>query len=75
MSSTAHSKLAAVTGIDEGAVASAPQVRSVYVYEAPVRVWHWINATAILVLCMTGYLIGSPLPSAGGEASDHFPLG
>ena len=75
MSSTAHSKLADVTGIDEGAVASAPQVRSVYVYEAPVRVWHWINATAILVLCMTGYLIGSPLPSAGGEASDHFQMG
>ena len=75
MSSTAHSKLADVTGIDEGAVASAPQVRSVYVYEAPVRVWHWINATAILVLCMTGYLTGSPLPSAGGEASDHFQMG
>ena len=32
-----------------------------YVYEAPVRLWHWINAACILVLAVTGYLIGSPL--------------
>lgn len=49
--------------------------KAVYVYEAPVRIWHWINAIAILVLCLTGYLIGSPLPSIGGEASDHFMFG
>ena len=36
---------------------------SVYVYEAPVRLWHWINAAAIMVLIVTGFLIGSPLPS------------
>jgi Ni/Fe-hydrogenase 1 B-type cytochrome subunit len=49
--------------------------QAVYVYEAPVRLWHWINALAILVLCVTGYFIGSPLPSIGGEASDHFVMG
>ena len=32
-----HSSLADVTGIDPEAVAHAPQVRSVYVYQAPVR--------------------------------------
>jgi len=48
---------------------------AVYVYEAPVRLWHWINATAITVLCLTGYFIGSPLPTLSGEASDHFLMG
>ena len=48
---------------------------AVYVYEAPLRLWHWINATAITVLCLTGYFIGSPLPTLSGEASDHFLMG
>ncbi|MDP2781049.1 Ni/Fe-hydrogenase, b-type cytochrome subunit [Devosia sp.] len=48
---------------------------AVYVYQAPVRLWHWINAIAILVLAVTGYLIGSPPPSVGGEASDSFVFG
>lgn len=67
--------LADVTGIDEAAVRAAPQVRSVYVYEAPVRLWHWLNAIAIVVLAVTGYFIGVPLPSTPGEASDHFLMG
>lgn len=67
--------LADVTGIDPEAVAHAPQVRSVYVYEAPVRAWHWINALAIVVLCVSGYLIGRPLPTVQGEASEHFVMG
>src|SRR5512146_2969515 len=70
-----HSTLADVTGIDEDAVAHAPQVRSVYVYEAPVRAWHWINALAIVVLAITGYFIGTPLHSTPGEASDHYLMG
>lgn len=48
---------------------------AVYVYEAPVRAWHWVNALAIVVLFVTGFLIGSPLPSLSGEASDHFLFG
>ena len=30
----------------------------IYVYEAPLRLWHWVNALCIVVLCITGYLIG-----------------
>lgn len=45
----------------------------VYVYEVPVRLWHWINALAIVVLCITGYLIGQPPPSITGE--DAFLFG
>ncbi len=47
----------------------------VYVYEAPVRLWHWVNAAAIVVLGVTGYFIAYPLPSLGGEASDHYLMG
>jgi Ni/Fe-hydrogenase 1 B-type cytochrome subunit len=48
---------------------------AVYVYQAPVRLWHWVNASSILVLGITGYLIGSPPPSVGGEASASFLFG
>ena len=49
--------------------------KAVYVYEAPVRIWHWLNAISIAVLSVTGYFIANPLPSIGGEASDHFLMG
>lgn len=49
---------------------------SVYVYEVPVRLWHWINALSIIVLCVTGYLIGSPPPSMDiSEATHQFVFG
>lgn len=49
---------------------------SVYVYEAPVRLWHWTNAAAIMVLIVTGYLIGSPPPTMiVGEATHQFVFG
>ena len=49
---------------------------SVYVYEAPVRLWHWINAAAIFVLCLSGWFIGSPPPSMQiAEATHQFVFG
>lgn len=49
---------------------------SVYVYETPVRLWHWINALAIIVLCATGWFIGSPPPSMQiAEATHQFVFG
>jgi Ni/Fe-hydrogenase 1 B-type cytochrome subunit len=47
----------------------------IYVYEAPVRIWHWVTAVAMVVLMVTGYLIGSPPPSVGGEAAFRFLFG
>ncbi len=47
----------------------------VYVYESPLRLWHWVNALCIVLLCITGYLIAKPPPSVPGEASEHFVLG
>lgn len=32
----------------------------VYVWEIPVRVFHWVNALCLVLLGATGYLIGSP---------------
>lgn len=49
---------------------------SVYVYEAPVRLWHWINAACIFVLVFTGWFIGNPFPSMQiGEATHQFIFG
>lgn len=63
------------TGVDDAAVLQAPTLRSMYVYEAPVRLWHWVNALCIVTLAATGYLIGSPPPSTPGEAHDTFLFG
>ncbi len=54
---------------------SAPGTQRVYVYDLPLRLWHWFNALSIVALCVTGYLIASPPVVAGGEASDHFLMG
>ncbi|WP_028714009.1 Ni/Fe-hydrogenase, b-type cytochrome subunit [Paracoccus sp. J55] len=59
-----------------GAPHQVTRQTSVYVYEAPVRIWHWINAACIMVLCVTGWLIGSPPPSMQiAEAYDQFVFG
>jgi Ni/Fe-hydrogenase 1 B-type cytochrome subunit len=47
----------------------------VYVYDAATRIWHWVTMLSIVTLCVTGYFIGSPLPSIGGETAYHFFFG
>ena len=37
------------------------EYRRVYVWEMPVRAYHWINAIALTMLCITGFLIGHPI--------------
>lgn len=75
MSTTSPEQLIDATGIDERAVSHGQTSKSVYVYEAPVRLWHWINAAAITVLSLTGYFIGKPLPTMPGEASANYLMG
>jgi Ni/Fe-hydrogenase 1 B-type cytochrome subunit len=55
--------------------ASPASQQAIYVFEAPVRFWHWAHTLSILVLAGSGFLIANPLPSIGGEASDHFFMG
>ncbi|MFI5399929.1 MAG: Ni/Fe-hydrogenase, b-type cytochrome subunit [SAR324 cluster bacterium] len=39
----------------------SPELRRVYVWEFPVRLFHWINVLCLFTLAGTGLLIGSPL--------------
>jgi Ni/Fe-hydrogenase 1 B-type cytochrome subunit len=51
-------------------------LRRVFVWELPVRIFHWLNAAAIMVLCATGYLIGNPpAMMSSAEASYRFLFG
>jgi Ni/Fe-hydrogenase 1 B-type cytochrome subunit len=51
-------------------------IRRYYVWQMPVRVYHWINALCIFSLCCTGYLIGSPLAiQSSTEASFGYWFG
>jgi len=48
----------------------------VYVWELPVRLYHWLNALCVVVLCVTGFLIGHPLAiSYSTEAYQQYWFG
>jgi len=51
-----------------------PLVR-VYVWEWPVRLFHWLIAGSIAVLAVTGIYIGNPFLQVTGEATRHFAMG
>jgi Ni/Fe-hydrogenase 1 B-type cytochrome subunit len=46
-------------------------LREVFVWEMPVRIYHWINALCIVALSITGYLIGNPLALMKGTEAYH----
>jgi Ni/Fe-hydrogenase 1 B-type cytochrome subunit len=48
----------------------------VYVWQWPVRLYHWVNALAVVVLCVTGYIIGKPVSFvSSAEAYQHYWFG
>jgi len=50
--------------------------RRVYVWELPVRLFHWLNALCVVVLCATGFLIGHPTALAfSNEAYQQYWFG
>ncbi len=52
------------------------RLRRVFVWELPVRVYHWLNAFVIIVLIATGLYIGSPLAlQSSKEAAHSFTMG
>lgn len=56
--------------------ARTPDRYHVYVWEFPVRLFHWVNAVCVLVLCVTGYVIGHPfLLQSSFEASQQYWFG
>lgn len=55
---------------------NAPALRRVYVWELPVRLFHCVNALAVVTLAVTGYMIGRPLSlPTSGEASFSYVFG
>ena len=42
------------------AIRTAPVYHRVYVWEWPVRLYHWVNAACVVALIVTGYVIGNP---------------
>jgi Ni/Fe-hydrogenase 1 B-type cytochrome subunit len=51
------------------------ELESRYVWEAPVRVAHWMMALSIFVLLATGFYIAWPFASMSGEATFNFLMG
>lgn len=48
----------------------------VYVWQLPVRFFHWINALGIVIMGVTGYLIGNPIAfQSSAEASFGYWFG
>jgi len=48
----------------------------VYVWQLPVRFYHWLNALCVVVLCTTGFLIGHPIAIAySSEAYQQYWFG
>ena len=48
----------------------------IYVWELPVRIFHWINAGAIVALMITGFYIGNPFfASILQEEASSFIMG
>jgi Ni/Fe-hydrogenase 1 B-type cytochrome subunit len=51
-------------------------IHRISVWELPVRFFHWINAGCIVILSMTGWVIGRALSlQVGGEAYDGYWFG
>jgi Ni/Fe-hydrogenase 1 B-type cytochrome subunit len=48
---------------------------SVYVWELPVRITHWLIFLSIMLLAVTGFYIGDPFIAVAGRARDHFVMG
>ena len=49
--------------------------KSVYVYQLPLRIWHWAMVICVSVLIVTGYIIGKPWLSVTGEPVHTFYMG
>jgi Ni/Fe-hydrogenase 1 B-type cytochrome subunit len=54
---------------------SPDEIVSVYVWELPVRIAHWLMALSIAVLSVTGLYIGHPFMTVPGPAGNWFVMG
>jgi Ni/Fe-hydrogenase 1 B-type cytochrome subunit len=53
--------------------------KAVYIWEAPIRIYHWLNVLLITILLITGLFIGKPILTtsltASGDAYANFLMG
>ena len=73
MNTSAHSAvdtLHAALPSEELEMSQIQSVKSVYVYEAPVRFWHWVNALAITVLLFFLALANGLAKTVEGSGAD-----
>ena len=49
--------------------------KAVYVWETPIRIYHWLNVFLIVTLLITGLYIGQPILAPNGEAYANFLMG
>jgi Ni/Fe-hydrogenase 1 B-type cytochrome subunit len=50
--------------------------KRIYIWEAPVRASHWVNAISIVTLAVTGIIISDPpVIMSGTEATNHYWFG
>jgi Ni/Fe-hydrogenase 1 B-type cytochrome subunit len=56
--------------------APLPETKAtVYIWDLPVRITHWVNVASILVLSVTGYYIANPFIGTSGPATEQFLMG
>lgn len=67
--------MSAVATADTARTPSLDELVSVYVWQVPVRVAHWLIALSIAVLSVTGLYMGHPFSIGSGPATQSFVMG
>ncbi|MBI2839138.1 MAG: Ni/Fe-hydrogenase, b-type cytochrome subunit [Acidobacteria bacterium] len=65
-----------VKPLDPADAAARPHryFRRQYVWQWPIRIYHWVNAVCVTVLFSTGLYIASPILAPAGEPVQHFVM-
>ncbi len=66
-----------IQAIDPDEIRKRPHrfFRRKYVWQWPIRIYHWVNAVALTVLFFTGLYIHDPFLAPIGEAYNNFVMG
>jgi Ni/Fe-hydrogenase 1 B-type cytochrome subunit len=70
-----HASSSADAPASPEASAVAQGLTTVYVWDLPVRLTHWVNVASLLVLSLTGYFIANPFIGTRGPATNQFLMG
>ncbi|MHC5002009.1 MAG: Ni/Fe-hydrogenase, b-type cytochrome subunit [Planctomycetota bacterium] len=54
---------------------AAPRFERIYVWQQPIRVFHWVNAVCLAALFTTGLYIATPILSESGEPYKNLLMG